>query len=53
MIIALVENNMVDPSRFLLDTNYAAERISTYIKAANMVREMMNLPKLFLYEIGE
>ena len=53
VIIALVENNMVDPSRLLLDINYAAENISTYIEAANMAREMMNMPKLFLYNINE
>jgi len=51
VLVALVENHLADPSRLLTDSEYAAERISYYMEAANIVREMMNMPKLYLYEI--
>ena len=50
---ALLENRMVDSYRFLNHTDYAARMITSYIKAANIAREMMHMPKLFLYDLHE
>ena len=53
VIQALVEERLVDPVRMLTDYRYMVDNISTYINAANIAREMMHMPKLFLYEISE
>ena len=53
VIQALIEERLVDPVRMLTDHSYMVDNISTYIKAANIAREMMHMPKLFLYEIPE
>lgn len=53
VLITLVEEKLADPARLLLDTEYTCEMVATYLKAANIAREMMNMPKLYLYEIEE
>ena len=50
---ALLESKIVDPYHFLEDTRYAAKMINCYIEAANVAREVMNLPKLFLYDLSK
>lgn len=50
---ALLESKMVDPYRFLEDTRYAAKMINRYIEAANVTREVMHMPKMFLYDMRE
>lgn len=47
----LVENHMADPYRMLTDHEYTSEQVFTYLKAANMARNMMNMPPLVLYDI--
>ena len=49
----LLENHIVDPFAFLEDQEFAAKMIQRYINAANKVRPMMGLPKLFLYNMEE
>lgn len=53
VIISLVESNIADPIRLLTDTNYAAQMVSTYLEASNIVRESMNLPPLVIYDIKD
>ena len=53
VIRALIDERLADPVRMLTDHEYMIDRISTYINAANLAREMMHMPKLFLYEIPE
>lgn len=45
IILTMIENNMLDGAR-LFDKEYVLERVNSYIKAANMVRSMMNMPPL-------
>ena len=53
VIHALIEERLADPVQLLTDYEYMVDRISAYINAANLTREMMHMPKLFLYEIPE
>lgn len=48
---AILENLVVDPYQFLKYPDFASEVIMDYIEAANLVRPMMGLPKLFLYDL--
>lgn len=51
--IALIENELADPVRLITDKTYAIEQIMTYIQAANITREMLHLPKLYLINTNE
>ena len=53
VINALVEFKLVDPFKMLTDHNYAINSIQNYIAAANIVRDMMRMPRLELYNINE
>lgn len=53
VMIALIENRLADPIRFITDKAYATEQIMTYIQAANITREMLHLPKLYLINTNE
>lgn len=53
IIESLIENQYVDPIKFILDSNYAIGMISIYMEAANTAREMMGMPQLVLYDIEE
>ena len=50
---ALIENRMVDVPKFLTNAQYAWENIGMYIQAANIAREAMNMPKLYLIDLNE
>ena len=50
---ALIENRLADPVRLITDRVYAIEQIMTYIQAANITREMLHLPKLYLINTNE
>ena len=52
-MMALVENKLADPVRLITDKAYAIEQIMTYIQAANLTREMLHLPKLYLINTNE
>ena len=51
--IALIENRLADPVRLITDKAYATEQIMTYIQAANITREILHLPKLYLINTNE
>lgn len=45
IILTMIENKMLDSTR-IFDKEYVLERVNLYIKSANMVRSMLNMPKL-------
>jgi len=45
IILTMIENKMLD-SRRIFDKEYVFERVNLYIKSANIVRSMMNMPLL-------
>lgn len=53
VIDALIRNRLVDPFKFMMDTNYATDMIATYIHAHNLAAETMHdeSNKLVLYEV--
>lgn len=53
IVTAIIENNLADPFRMVTDPHYASDNILMYLEAANMAREMMNMPKLYLYTFEE
>lgn len=53
VMIALIENRLADPVQLITDKTYAIEQIMTYIQAANITREMLHLPKLYLINTDE
>ena len=53
VMIALVENKLADPVRLITDKVYAIEQIKNYIQAANITREMLHMPELYLISIDE
>ena len=53
IIIALIKSRLADPVRLITDKAYATEQIMTYIQAANITREMLHLPKLYLINTNE
>ena len=53
VMIALIENRLADPVQLITDKTYAIEQITTYIQAANITREMLHLPKLYLINTKE
>ena len=53
VMMALIENRLADPVQLITDKTYAIEQIMTYIQAANITREMLHLPKLYLINTNE
>ena len=53
VMMALIENRLADPVRLITDKTYAIEQIMTYIQAANITREILHLPKLYLINTNE
>ena len=53
VMAALIENRLADPVRLITDKTYAIEQIMTYIQVANITREMLHLPKLYLINTNE
>ena len=51
--VALIENELADPVQLITDKTYAIEQIMTYIQVANITREMLHLPKLYLINTNE
>ena len=49
-MIALVDKGLADPIRLVTDTDYASEMVNTYQKAANITREILHMPKLYLIQ---
>ena len=53
IIITLIKSRLADPVRLITDKAYATEQVMTYIQAANITREMLHMPKLYLINIDE
>ena len=53
IMIALIKSRLADPVRLITDKVYASEQVMTYIQAANITREMLHMPKLYLINIDE
>ena len=53
IMIALIKSELADPVRLITDKVYASEQVMTYIHAANITREMLHMPKLYLINIDE
>lgn len=53
VMIALIENKLADPVQLITDKTYAIEQIMTYIQAANITKEILHLPKLYLINTNE
>ena len=53
IIITLIKSRLADPVRLITDKTYATEQIMTYIQAANITREMLRMPKLYLIDTNE
>lgn len=53
VMMVLIENRLADPVQLITDKAYTAEQIMTYIQAANITREMLHLPKLYLINTNE
>ena len=53
IIITLIKSRLADPVRLITDKTYATEQVMTYIQAANITREMLHMPKLYLINIDE
>lgn len=53
VMMALIENKLADPVQLITDKTYAIKQIMTYIQAANITREMLHLPKLYLINTNE
>ena len=53
IIITLIKSGLADPVRLIADKTYATEQIMTYIQAANITREILHMPKLYLINIDE
>ena len=53
IVTAIIESNLADPFRMITDPHYASDNIMMYLESANVAREMMNMPKLYLYTFEE
>lgn len=53
VMTTLIKNRLVDPVRLIIDRDYAIEYVKTYIQAANITREMLHIPVLYLIDINE
>ena len=46
IVNTMIEMNLIDPDRAILDQDYLLERVNLYIEAANIVREGMHMEPL-------
>ena len=53
IIITLIKSRLADPVQLITDKVYASKQVMTYIQAANITREMLRMPKLYLINIDE
>lgn len=53
IIITLIKSRLADPVRLITDKAYATEQVMTYIQVANITREILHMPKLYLINIDE
>ena len=53
VIMALIKNGLADPVRLITDREYAIEQVKFYIQAANITREILHMPALYIIDINE
>ena len=53
VMMALIKNGLADPVRLIVDKEYAIEQVKTYIQAANITREILHMPILYLINTNE
>ena len=46
IVNTMIEMNLIDPNRAILDQDYLLERVNLYIEIANIVREDMHMEPL-------
>ena len=53
VMMALINRGLADPVQLIVDKEYAIEQVKTYIQAANITREMLHMPALYLIDTNE
>ena len=53
VMMALINRGLADPARLIADRDYAIEQVKIYLQAANITREMLHMPALYLIDINE
>lgn len=53
VMMALINRGLADPVRLIVDKEYVIEQVKTYIQAANITREMLHMPILYLIDINK
>ena len=53
VMMTLINRGFADPVRLIADRDYAIEQVKTYIQVANITREMLHMPALYLIDINE
>ena len=53
VMMALINRGLADPVRLIADRDYAIEQVKTYLQAANITREMLHIPALYLIDINK
>lgn len=46
IVNTMIELNLIDPYRAILDQDYLLDRVNLYIEAANIAREIMRMEPL-------
>ena len=53
VMITLINRGFADPVRLIADRDYAIEQVKTYLEVANITREMLHMPALYLIDTNE
>ena len=53
VMITLINRGFADPVRLIADKDYAIEQVKTYLEVANITREMLHMPALYLIDTNE
>ena len=53
IIMTLIKNGLANPVKLIVDKEYAIEQVKIYIQAANIIREILHMPALYLIDINE
>ena len=53
VMITLINRGFADPVRLIADKDYAIEEVKTYLEVANITREMLHMPALYLIDTNE
>ena len=53
VMITLINRGFADPVRLIADKDYVIEQVKTYLEVANITREMLHMPALYLIGTNE